>query len=357
MSPDASKAIVVTGSSGLIGSSLVSHLAGEYKIFCLDSQAPAEQPPLAAEFIQVDLGNDWSVEEAFSRIRGSGTRVQSIVHLAAYYDFSGEPSDLYDKITVQGTRRMLRQSREAGAQQFIFSSTMLVHQPTTPGVPINEDWPLESKWDYPRSKAQTERLIEAEHGPMPSVLLRIGGVYTDVCDSIPLAHQIQRIHEKRLTSHVYPGDTARGQSFVHVDDVVEAIRLTIEKGAELPDLVPILIGEAETYSYDRLQREIALLIHGEADWRTEQIPKVLARTGAWIQGTIPGIEEPFIKPWMIDLADDHYELDISRARELLGWQPRHGLIDTLPHIVGELKADPEYWYERHGLPLPSGVGR
>src|SRR5262245_16560705 len=31
------------------------------------------------------------------------------------------------------------------------------------------------------------------------------------------------------------------------------------------------------------------------------------------------VEEPFIKPWMIDLADDHYELEISRDRALLDW--------------------------------------
>jgi nucleoside-diphosphate-sugar epimerase len=357
MTSNASNAIVVTGSSGLIGSNLVSNLACEYQVFCLDSQEPKEELPLAAEFVQVDLASEASVERAFTRIRANHADIVSVVHLAAYYDFSGEPSAMYDKVTVQGTRRILRQSREVQAEQFIFSSTMLAHQPTTPGVPINEDWPLESKWDYPRSKAQAERLVEDEHGTMPCVLQRIAGVYTDVCDSIPLAHQIQRIYEKRLTAHVYPGDTSRGQSFVHLDDVIEAIRLTIEKRDQLSGVIPILIGESETYSYDQLQREIALLIHGESEWRTEQIPKIVARTGAWIQGTIPGIEEPFIKPWMIDLADDHYELDISRARQLLGWEPRHRLIDTLPRMIGELKADPEYWYERHGLPVTSSVGK
>ena len=33
---------------------------------------------------------------------------------------------------------------------------------------------------------------------------------------------------------------------------------------------------------------------------------------------------------MIDLADDHYDLDISRARTLLGWEPKHSLRETLP---------------------------
>jgi hypothetical protein len=32
---------------------------------------------------------------------------------------------------------------------------------------------------------------------------------------------------------------------------------------------------------------------------------------------------------MVELADDHYELDISRAQALLGWAPRHALLNIL----------------------------
>ena len=51
-------------------------------------------------------------------------------------------------------------------------------------------------------------------------LFRKAGVYTDHCQSVPIAHQIQRIYERDLTSHVFPGDTDAGQSFVHLDDAV-----------------------------------------------------------------------------------------------------------------------------------------
>ena len=43
-------------------------------------------------------------------------------------------------------------------------------------------------------------------------------------------------------------------------------------------------------------------------------PRPLAKFGAWLQNLLPGAD-PFIKPWMIDIADDHYALDISRARD------------------------------------------
>ncbi|MGT4071569.1 UNVERIFIED_CONTAM: hypothetical protein I5919_22595, partial [Aeromonas hydrophila] len=60
-------------------------------------------------------------------------------------------------------------------------------------------------------------------------------------------------------------------------------------------------------------------------------------------------EEPFIKPWMVDFADDHYELDIGRARKLLGWEPRFSLRGSLPTIIDNLKADPAGWYRENKL--------
>ena len=166
--------------------------------------------------------------------------------------------------------------------------------------------------------------------------------------------RFRRIYERRLTGRVYPGDVSRGQAFVHLDDTLEAIRLAVEKRRELPPDTTLLIGEPETLSYDELQRAFARLIHDE-EWETHEIPKSIAKTGAWILDNAPLVEEPFIKPWMVDLADDHYALDISLARKMLGWEPKHSLRDTLPNMVAALKRDPAAWYRDHELPLPSSV--
>ena len=72
-----------------------------------------------------------------------------------------------------------------------------------------------------------------------------------------------------------------------------------------------------------IQHELGCLIHGEA-WQTLEIPKSVARTGAWVETEVLD-QDPFIKPWMVDISDDHYELDTGRARKLLGWKPRHSL--------------------------------
>jgi nucleoside-diphosphate-sugar epimerase len=126
-------------------------------------------------------------------------------------------------------------------------------------------------------------------------------VYDDECHSIPLANQMQRIYERTLTSKLFPGDVSRGQAFVHLDDVVEAIAKTVEHRQQLGPEDAFLIGEPETLSYDDLQRAFGRLIHDE-EWETQSIPKALANAGAWLEDRVPG-EEPFIKPWMIDLAD------------------------------------------------------
>lgn len=67
---------------------------------------------------------------------------------------------------------------------------------------------------------------------------------------------------------------------------------------------------------------------------------------------MPFGEEPFIKPWMINLADDHYALDLSRARTLLGWEPKHSLCETLPQMVDALKAYPANFYKENKLGDP-----
>ena len=164
---------------------------------------------------------------------------------------------------------------------------------------------------------------------------------------------LQLIFERRITSHVFPGETSRGrQSFVHRDDLVDSFALLIEKRAQLPAELTLLIGEPEALSYEELQEKIGCLVHGE-EWKTREVPEPFAKAGAWLQDKLPLGEEPFIKPWMIDLADDHFALDITRARTLLGWEPKRSLRDTLPKMIDALKADPLTWYREHKLEVPS----
>ncbi|MBY0320274.1 MAG: NAD-dependent epimerase/dehydratase family protein [Reyranella sp.] len=339
--------VVITGSSGFIGSALINKLAGHFALVGFDRMA-SHAPPPAAECVCIDLSSEEGVKGAFERIRiAYGNRIASVIHLAAYYDLSGEPSPLYEQITVRGTERLLRHLQEFQVEQFVFTSTMLVHAPVALGQRINEDSPIDPRWPYPLSKVETEALIRQQHGDIPVVLLRLAGVYDDKCRNAFLSQQIVRIHERELLSHVYPGDIRRGQAFVHLDDVGEALIRIIAMRKELPPEMPLLVGEPETLSYDKIQRTVGRLLYGQ-EWETRQVPKTLARTGAWIEGEILQ-EEPFIKPWMVDFADDHYELDVTRARTLLSWEPKHALLASLPVIVDALKSDPTGWYRDNKL--------
>jgi nucleoside-diphosphate-sugar epimerase len=351
--------IIVTGASGRIGDAVMRRFAARAEdVVGLDRKAPAPPPP-GCVYVPVEITSDESVRDGLRTIREHhGAYVASVIHLAAYYDFFGKPSSKYEEITVQGTGRLLRELRAQGfrVEQFVFSSTMLVHRPGEPGEFITEEWPLGPTWAYPESKVRTERLIHEERGDIRAVLLRIAGVYDDLTHSIPLAHQIQRIYERDLTSRVYSGSTAHGQAFMHMDDLIDAIERVVDRRAELPPELPLLLGEPEALTYDELQHTIARLIRGTSK-ETIEIPGALApvaKAGAWVLDHIPG-QESFIRPWMIDRANDHYALDITRARTLLGWEPKRSLREALPKMVAALKADPLGWYHENELEPPSDL--
>ena len=344
-------AVIVTGSSGLLGQPICSRLdeAG-YEVFGFDRVGLPEPPKQLGHVhdIECDITNYANVQGAVAKVAElTGRKVASVVHMAAYYDFSGEDSDLYQKVTVNGTDRLLNALSDFEVDQFLFTSTMLVHAPCEIGDHISEDDPIEAKWPYPQSKVDTERLIRDGHPDVRSVFLRIAGVYNDDGHQPTLVQQIKRIYERDFQSNFFPGDPRAGQSMVHVDDVVDAVVRTVQQRDSIPPQTPILIGEPDPISYEELQDRIGKLIHGK-EWSTIYVPPKVAKVGAAVTDAISG-GEAFIKPYMIELADDHYALDITRAEKLLGWKPRHSLGATLPKMIAALRDDSQRWYRKNGL--------
>ena len=357
---DAKPIVLITGAAGNIGTSLAEVLHDSYRVVGLDRPGSKADFPL----VEADLGDDQSVAKAIAEFRDKfGKRIASVVHLAAYFDFTGEENPLYQSINVEGTRRLLRALQGLEVEQLVYSGTMLVHAPGRPGEPIDEGQPIEPKWAYPRSKAAAEEAVRAEHGGIPYVLLHLAGLYDDETAVPTLANQIARIYERDLQSHLYSGRTSTGQSMVHRDDMLDAFKRTIDRRKDIPSGTVILVGEERALGYDSLQDEIGYLIHGADEWPTLRVPKAAAAAGAWAQQKLEPVvpdaidqgEAPFVRPFMALMADDHYELDISRARRLLGWEPRHRLKDALPKIVAALKRDPKTWYEKNGLTPPPAM--
>lgn len=343
-----SKIVLLTGATGFIGSTLVERLSRHYTVIALDRPGPPD-PPTPAISVDFDLSSDEAVSSALNEVKQRfGSRIASVIHLAAYYDISGEPNPLYEKITVQGTQRLIEGLQSFEVEQFVFASTMLVHKPQDHlGPTIDENSPIDPSWAYPKSKVRTEAVLHEKRGEIPVVYLRIAGVYDDEGHSPFVAEQIARIYEQRAIAHFYPGMLCAGQSFIHVEDLVNAVALLLERRAELPADFPLLVGEPDVLGYDEVQNIIGESLHGE-EWKTLRIPKPLAKAGAWVQSNLLG-DEDFIQPWMVEQANAHYVLDVSRARDLLGWRPKHSLRKTLPKIVGALQRDPLKWYEDNGL--------
>jgi nucleoside-diphosphate-sugar epimerase len=334
--------IVITGAAGFLGTALADALGKKFQLIGMDI-SPPKKTPAGMSFIKIDFSSEESVSAAWREVhRSAQGKVAAVIHLAAYYDLTGEPNPKYEQVTIEGTRRLLRALQQTGVERFVFASTMLVHAPCEPGQKIDEAWPIAPRWVYPESKAVTERLILEERGDTPVAILRFAGVYDEQCHAAFLAQQIARIYERLPTSILFAGDPSHGQPYLHLADMVDAVVRVVDRRRELPPDTVLLLGETETPSYGELQTRLGQLIHG-VESATLTLPKELAKAGAWMQEEVLR-EDMFIKPWMIEIADDHYELDIRRAQQLLGWTPRHKLLETLPAMVKSLKADPTDWY-------------
>jgi nucleoside-diphosphate-sugar epimerase len=104
---------------------------------------------------------------------------------------------------------------------------MLVHAHCRPGEHIDEAQPFDPAYAYPQSKLEVEKVIAAEHGHIPYVILPLAGVYDEKHVIPTLAQQIARIHGREFQSVMYAGSPLTGQSLLHEEDMVSAFRRTI----------------------------------------------------------------------------------------------------------------------------------
>ncbi len=354
---DGKPVVLIAGAAGNLGRSVAGALGDSYTIVGLDREAGDGAFPI----IEADLTSEGSIGEALEAVgQRWGGRFASVIHLAAYFDFSGEQHPLYEELNVEGTRLLIRALQKFQVEQFLYAGTMLVHAPVSPGERIDEQQEIDPRWAYPDSKAAAEQAIWDEAGEMPVCILRLAGVYDRETMVPTLAQQIARIFEKNVQSRFYSGNLDVGQAMLHREDMLDAFRRATDRRAELPQRTELLIGEPEAPGYGELQNRIGCLIHGEKEWTTWRLPKPLAAAGAAAMAKLEPIipdaidkgEEPFVKPFMVRMADDHYALDIGRARDLLGWVPGRRLKDELPAMIAALKRDPKGWYEANGVTSP-----
>ena len=355
--------LVLTGASGFVGRHLLESLAGEYRIFGIArrSQVRCGAPvhPNITWF-QVDIGEREPLAEVFRMIRVLGG-ADTVVHLAAHYDFTGEEHPEYRRTNVEGLRNTLDFSRELGVKRFVFSSSVAACRLPSPGSALTEDSPPDGDHVYARTKAIGEAMVREYEDSFPSTIVRFAALFSDWCEYPPLFMFLSTWLSPAWNRNVLGGRGESAIPYLHVKDVVAALRLVLEKrpGELAPGEVLIASPDGST-SHRELFDEATRDYDGEAR-DPILMPRPLCGPGMWgraLLGRLTG-DMPFERPWMARYIDLKMTIDASRTRARLGWapRPRLELLRRLPFLIENLKTDPLEWNLQEprrdeGGPLP-----
>jgi UDP-glucose 4-epimerase len=212
--------ILVTGGSGFIGRHVVAELAAEgAQVRVIDLQ-PHSDP--AVDVVIGDIADPDALEAA---LEGG---FDSIVHLAAVTSVlrSVEHPEMTYRTNVAGTAALLEAGRQAGVTSLAFASTNAVTGPME-GSRITETARLRPLTPYGSTKAAGEMLMSAYTAAygLRCACARLTNVYgpgMQAKDSI--VARLMRAVRLGTTFEVY-GDGNQVRDYVHVSDVVQALRL------------------------------------------------------------------------------------------------------------------------------------
>lgn len=145
--------VLITGSTGFIGSILVEQLRTRHDVVGYDQNAP-QQIPVGTTFLQGDMLDRDALKRAMDGVEG-------VVHLAGIpYDIP--PLHEVFSVNVQGTYNALELAVEAGASHFLFASSIMAYgfgQNVDPQYfPVDEEHPLLANRPYGLSKVVGEQL-------------------------------------------------------------------------------------------------------------------------------------------------------------------------------------------------------
>jgi len=334
--------IMITGAAGFIGSALRQSLSQDYELVCIDLLPPLCKGP-NEDWYQVDITNIQDIDSLF---RGLQRPLAGLIHLAWYYDFSNRPHPRY-QAAVDGVATLAEAfGRHARPDApFIFASSMAAMSPTVPGVKLTPESQRSEAWQYPASKVRGERALRKTTIAQPVVELVLAGVYSDFCELVPLFQSIERIRLGSFQSWFFPGRTDRGLTYVHIDDVTEAFRCALRSSYPKSTAVErLLVGEASPVTNQTIF-DSASAAFSRSSVPKLRVPPGLAALGAGIITLFS--RDNFVQPWMPKFAEEHFEFDLSRTEQVLGWKPTKRLLDTLPTMLSLASNDTNEWLTRN----------
>ena len=311
--------VVITGVAGFIGSNLAAELLRRgYRVTGVDNMSQGDPLNLAAftedpafELRRIDIQDHAALLEA-----AAGCDV--IVHLAAYK--IPRYSDALDTLMVNGHgSESVARAALANRAKLVAASTSDVYG-KNPRVPFSESSDLVignpdvKRWAYAISKMFEEQLLFAFHEryQLDVVLLRFFGGYGPNQNLTwwggPQSVFINcALDGKECELH---GDGQQTRSFTYISDHVDGIVRCIER-PQANNLV-FNLGNTEEVTIEHLARLIWRLVRGDEPARIKLIPYATFGKYEDVMRRIP---------------------DITRARELLGFEPQVSLEEGLRRTI------------------------
>ena len=305
--------VMVTGASGFIGQSLCAELKRR-SIDFIPIIRSKKQASDAAMVGSIDPATKW-----LSLLQD----VDSVIHLAARVhvirDSASDPLAEFRCVNTAGTLNMARQAATAGVRRFIFLSTIGVNGNSTlhgkAFVPTDAPSPHDP---YSVSKLEAEFGLRdiAKNTGMEVVIIRP----PLVCGTNALGNfgKLTRVVAKGLPLPLASIDNRR--SFVGIDNLIDFIVTCLEHPAAANET--FLVSDGEDLSTPDLIRRMARAMNQPA--RLLPMPKFLIMAGATILG----------KRKMAQRLCESLQVDISKSRTLLGWNPPISVDEGLKRAVG-----------------------
>ncbi|MFC6093463.1 NAD-dependent epimerase/dehydratase family protein [Saccharothrix lopnurensis] len=319
--------IVVTGATGNLGTALLRRLAEEPDVTVHGvSRRPPERRDAYrdVEWTPLDLSREGAEEPLTEVCRGA----DAVVHLAWRVQPGHDERALY-RANVAGSDRVFTATLNAGVPHLVHMSSVGAYSPAAKDHTVDESWPTDgvSTSYYSRHKAAVEHLLDEVAREHPD--LRISRVRPGLVLQPEAAAEIKRYFLGPLVPHalfrlrtpVLPLPRTMVLQFVHADDVADAVAKVVLGGHT---------GAFNIVSDPVVTPEVLAGVLGA---RHVPLSPTALRTAArvsWhlrLQPTSPG--------W-VDLALTTPLLDASKARDELGWKPRHDARDALRQLLDGL---------------------
>jgi nucleoside-diphosphate-sugar epimerase len=315
----------VTGGSGFIGGRLIRRLASEgTRVRALARSDGAAEKVAAAggEPARGDL-------EDPAALRAGADGCELAFHAAAAVLEWG-PREAFVRANVDGTKNVLAACREAGVRRLVHVGTEAATNAGQPLVNIDETAPLrpDSKADYCATKAMAEQAVRAADGEgLQTVVVRPRLVW-GAGDTTILPGVIEAVRAGRFR---WIGGGRHLTSTTHVDNVVEGLLLGARRGRAgeayfVTDGDPVVFRDFIT----------DLLATQGVEIPDKSLPAGMAAAvaagseGVWralrLKGTPPLTRTAY---WLSAL---ECTIDISRAREELGYEPLRTLADGMAEL-------------------------